>query len=150
MLVQIGNTNSTHPEPSVEAVTTFCWEPEILKAGLKQPESHAKAPEGLGTAGRPGDTQLRGPLAQSQAVVLTTAEKSGQNFQKDGLSKSISQLISFFYLQALRWQNSSKGINSYWLLLTREAQWGPGPGLPAPSASVRDPGGLGFIISFTY
>ena len=79
MLVQIGNTNSTYPEPSAEAVTTFCWEPEIIKAGLKQPESDAKAPEGLGTAGRPGDTQLRCPLGQSQAVVLTTAEKSGQN-----------------------------------------------------------------------
>lgn len=79
MLVQLGNTDFAHPEPSAEVVTTFCWEPEMLKAGLKQPESHAKAPEGMGTAGRPGDTQLRGPLAQSQAVVLTTAEKSGQN-----------------------------------------------------------------------
>lgn len=43
MLVQLGNTDFAHPEPSAEVVTTFCWEPEMLKAGLKQPESHAKA-----------------------------------------------------------------------------------------------------------
>lgn len=83
MLVQLGNTNSIHPEPSAEAMTTFCLEPEILKAGLTQPVSHANGPEGLVTVGRPGDTQIRGSLAQSQAVVLTTAEKSGQNISEE-------------------------------------------------------------------
>ncbi|KAM7235043.1 hypothetical protein CapIbe_013863 [Capra ibex] len=83
MLVQLGNTNSIHTEPSAEAMTTFCLEPEILKAGLTQPVSHANGPEGLVTVGRPGDTQIRGSLAQSQAVVLTTAEKSGQNISEE-------------------------------------------------------------------